>query len=64
MITRERLNELLRECEVEIANANFELNILTESDEDLSDEELMEIECLMEKIVRLQGEYESLLQTL
>ena len=65
-MTAERRNELLRVCEVELSKAEFALQKLVNSDEDLSEdpEAIFQMNYLMARIEELTREFESYLQML
>jgi hypothetical protein len=59
------VSELLRQCEIEIGNANYELSRLIESEEEIDPDEFQKtLNILMEEINHLQNEYAKLLESL
>lgn len=61
----DRFNQLLRECEIELSNAEYELSALIDSDEDIDEVEFAaKTDELMGRIDILTKQYESLLQIL
>lgn len=64
MLDRERLNELLKECERELEEANEALNELMDADIENPEEFTEQADFLLEKIHKLTKEFESLLQLL
>jgi len=63
-LNNDELNEKLRQVEVELGDANYELSRVIESEEDYDPDEFQEkINGIMETITHLQNQYASLLQT-
>ena len=59
------VNELLRQVEIQLSNANYELSSLMESDEDIDEDEYRsKVDELMSRIEKLQKEFHSYLQSL
>jgi len=63
-LNQDELNEKLRQVEVELGDANYELSRVIESEEDYDTDEFQEkINSIMETITHLQNKYALLLQT-